>query len=340
MRVVIFALLSLASTTWAALCPPVVSVVYTGTAQNYGAWDGASLWIPGITGVIHKINGATQVVTNYSGFSPATGGSPLQIAWDGRYIWVGCYDHEATLYKFDPQSASIVNSWKLSPLTTANGGVQSVLWDGTNIWCGVAINSSSGYALRFNHATELVDITVTGQNNVNGMSQYIDPSGQRYILSACAGTWGKINADTGSVTQYDATTGNGYRMCNDGTYAYIAYFLNNGKTIRKFLLSTGAFVSSWLDNALLNSINFDGTNLWTVGDDHIVRESDTVGNILCTFSAGRSDVIIAGGYAWATDWTNPGAVGNVYKIGLSAGRGNIPSANLLRVPSANQLLIP
>jgi hypothetical protein len=101
--------------------------------------------------------------------------------------------------------------------------------------------------------------------------------------------------------------GAGYRLCNDGTYAYIAYFSNPG-TVAKFRLSDGTMAGTWQVGSLLNAIAFDGQYIWTVGDNHNVDVTNPSGVLITTLSGvGRSDVVIGGGYAWTVDWGTPPA---------------------------------
>jgi hypothetical protein len=147
---------------------------FSAGADNYGCWDGNNFWIGRSDGRIGKISSTGVSVQTFPGFI-APGGAPLQLAFDGRYVWVGDYDSKATLFKFDTTINKIVASGQVRP-DTNSGGCQGVVWDGSKLWIGapdqvIRMNTSpSGFP-----TTELI---VSGQSNVNGLSYYTDTVGQ------------------------------------------------------------------------------------------------------------------------------------------------------------------
>ncbi len=297
-------------------CPIHYNGIFITGCANYGCWDGNNFWI-GANDKIHKIFTGpfnSLVTTGYNGFSVAgaDGGNPIQLAFDGSYIWVGDYDSRATWFKFDPTLQTTIASGRLYPLGPDMGGIQGVHWADDKLWFGAPNN-----VIRFNITSNSVELIVSGQNNVNGLSHYTDDTGQKYILAACSDFWSKINADTGSYTTYDNLDhAIGYRICNDGTYCYIAYFSDPGR-VRKFLLSTGEFIATWNVGSLLNAINFDGLYIWTVGDDWVMSITDTNGNFICNTSNGKADILFGGGFAWSVAWGAPFFSETVYRTRLT-----------------------
>lgn len=307
-----------------------ISGTSISSVANYGTWDGSGFWIGGTNGTINRIN---PLVTGYftkTGFdvtTPGKGGNPLQMDFDGRYLWVGDYDAFATFFKYDTAISSTVASGKLFPSGPGLGGIQGVIYDGSSIWFG-----APDVVLKLNPTTLATGLIVSGQFNVNGLSKYTDPSGQGYILAACnsatTGFWSKINANTGAYTTY--TSQNffnwaGYRICNDGTYAYIAFFSSPG-IVEKYRLSDGAWIAQWNAGQWLNSINYNSGYLWMVGDNYNVDVTDVFGNHSLTLSGnGRSDVVLGGGYAWSVFWSGNASNAKVYSTPLSNALNFSPS---------------
>ena len=309
-------------------CFNVVGQVLAGAAQNYFGYDGVNVWT-GDTTYLYRINAATLSETAYT---IGVGSNYMQSAWDGNYLWVGEYGN-AKLYSFNASSGSVVNTYTLAP--GYGGGIQATVWDGNRLWLA---SPNSVTVLRFNTTTGLVDLTVTGQTNVNGLSYYTDASGQEWILAACNGFMSKINANTGAYTT-TSTGSQSYRLCNDGTYAYLASYATGN--VYKYNLSTLSLVSNWFGNSgFLNAINWDGYYIWAVGIGNSLNASDTNGNVYCTESGlGYSDVIIPGnGYVYTN--SNPtGLSATIYKIqdlypipvqtiAVDAGPRAIPYANV------------
>lgn len=296
------------------------SSVVAGVAENYGTWDGVNVWFTDQTGpAIYKIApGITMTATIYSLTYTA---KPLCMAYDGANLWIGGSDSNATLYKYST-SGSYIGSWETLPAGNAQGGIQGILWDGSRIWLGISITPTAqggGAVCRWNTSTAMVDLSVTGQNNVNGISYYIDSSSQEWILAACALSWSKINATTGSYGSI-ADNGDNYRLTNDGTYVYFCQAGADGN-IQKFNLYTGALVGAWQIGTYLNQITYapNQNQLWTVGADMNTNVTDTNGNPLCFYyHTGASDVV----YAY-----NLGAYGTMFTLNSNNNAGTPPDSS-------------
>ena len=298
------------------VCPLVQLTVAVPYAANYGCVDNSgNFWIGAFDDILlYKITPA-GVVTSYG-----TGvNQPIQLAFDGTYVWTG--DNDAAIRKFDT-SGNFIKKYNFGQLGT--GGVQGLFWNGTNLIVALAEvggGAGSGRVCLFNPSTEAVSLTVTGQTNVNGVS-WIISSGQSYILTACAGFWGKINANTGVWSKIDCTSqssSTGYRLTTDGLYVYVADFLTG--YVLKYNLFNGSFVTKWLigSSSYLNTILYDGNYLWTAGDDLNVNISDTNGNIICTLPGmGKCDLVQDGGTVWSLNGAATGHAPDavVYKLSL------------------------
>lgn len=291
--------------TDAPFCPYQDSDIATGTADNYGVWDGVYLWITSFENqqLYRVVLGATPSVNTYS--LPG-GAEALCMAYDGANLWIGGADTHGTLYKYN-RSGSLLGSWQTLPSGDGFGGIQGILWDGTNIWLGISqTDNGGGQIARWDSGSSSIDLTIGNQNNVNGISYYVDGSAQEWILGACDGFVSQVNATTAAQGWQNSGIGYPeYRVTNDGTYAYTCTFTTNPGIVNKFLLSNGDNVAHWNIGSLLNQITWDGQYLWTVGDDHTTNITDTNGNRLCTYpNTGRSDAVYAynANLMFTNDW--------------------------------------
>jgi hypothetical protein len=277
-------------------------------ADNYGSLDqNGYLWVGNYAAThLYKYNAMAQKINTYYSADAGQGfGSIVQVASDkNRYLWIG--DGLGNLLtQWDTTTTQTVTQWNLNPTSLGNGGIQGVLLDGTHVWCAVAQQgggAGSGLVLAFNPTTYAIDLTITGQTNVNGLA-YTFSGGQEYIFAACAGFCSKINANTGAYSTV-TTVGTSYRVCSDGTYFYTADYDTIGK-VQKFRISDNALIATWNVGTLLNSINTDGTYLYTAGQDNNINVIDKdTGDVLCTIAGGGlSDVLYdPAGYLWG--WGN------------------------------------
>ena len=278
-------------------------------AANYGCWDGTYFWIGGNNQYLYKIDRNGTLIASYNGDSLHEDFDNLiQMAYDGRYLWLASYDDIGKLTKFDPLTGHSVKHYNIGDdWHSGNGGIQGVVYDPSGflsgfLWLAVPLNGLGfpphygGKVEKFNITTEAIDLTITGQTNVNGIS--LATYGRNtYILAACTLFWTRIDALTGSHIQI-ADADQSYRITNDGVYAYTTSY--DTHVVQKFKLVDGSIVSTWDSGGLLrNSIMYDGYYLWTSGDDNVVTIQNTVGTTLCTMTnTAQSDVIFDGAYVW------------------------------------------
>ena len=300
----------------AVACPTTLQGLTASEVANYGCWGGNYFWAASDT-TLYKITLDDTIAATYDTTTEAMG-TPLIMAYDGRYLWVASYDSTGILTKFDPQTGHSVSHWTMNPDSNGTGGIQGIIWDGSYLWLGVAENGYyvppvdySGRILKFNTTTYAIELTITAQTNVNGLAVGYS-GGKEYILGACDIFWSKIDAITGTYT----TTNDGvtsYRITTDNTYVYLANHL--GGTIKKFNLSTGAYVTEWVTGGTyLNSITYDGAYLWTCGNDGVVSVQDTIGISICNITnSAQSDVVFDGMYMWGIQ-TNGGSDAAVIKF--------------------------
>ena len=288
-------------------CAYLDSSATVDVAENYGTWDGSNVWwsdqnVPQIYKIVpgNPITYYTYSITNTA--------QPRCMTWDGTNIWVGSDDNYAVLSEYT-QTGAQVGAWQLRSAGDAQGGIQSILWDGQFIWAAVALTpsvDSGGAVMKWNTSTASVNLTAVGLTNVNGISEYIDPVfNQEYILAACTGFWGKINASTGSWPLF--VDNSEERLTNDGTYVYLCNSTTPGQ-VQKFNISTGTSVSTWNIGNGLNQITYISSlsELWTVDTDSNVNVTDTFGNPECFYAGtGLSDAIYA---------PNLGTTGSVFTL--------------------------
>lgn len=285
-------------------CPTVIQSATTGEGlygpNNYGCWDGNSFWITSYYGNLYRFYGGN--LSSYTEYSEVAGGSPVLITeWDGSSIWIGGTDTYATLYKWNPNTASIAGSWRTYPTGGAWAGIQGLKWDGTQLLISISISINNGQVLAWNTTTNTATMrSDTFLSNVNGIS-WAFSGGVEYIMAACADFWGKVNAVTGAYTTY-VDVGDSYRVTNDGTYAYFFSF-GSGDIIQKYNIASGALIQSWSandGNEGGNDITFDGTYLWTAANNFTVSVSTTNGQVLCDIpNAGQSCIVYGGGYIYS-----------------------------------------
>jgi hypothetical protein len=283
-------------------CPTVIQTYSTGEIYgpaNYGCWDGNNFWITSYFGNLYKFYGAN--LSSYTEYPAVTGGTNTLITvWDGANIWIGGTDTYATLYEWNPNTASIVGSWKTYPTGGADRGIQGLKWDGAQLLISIAISANNGQVLTWNTTTNTATMRSDSfLSNVNGID-WVVSGGVEYILAACSDFWAKVNATTGAYTTY-VDISSSYRVTNDGTFAYL-FSYGSGNTIQKYNISTGALVQSWgVGAGSGNDILFDGTYLWTCGNyPYTVSISTTSGQVLCSIpDAGQSCLVYGGGYIFS-----------------------------------------
>lgn len=273
-------------------CASVNLSITVGTACNYGAWDGVyAWWGDDVNTGLYRI--AVGPTPGYTVFATQTSTKPLCVAYDGANVWVGSSDANAHLTEYS-RAGAVLGDWQILPGGGGYGGVQGILWDGTNIWLG--ISQISSYSLpcigRWNTSTHSLDVQYNNALNTNGISYYYDTSGVEHIVGVTGSTAIQINGTTGALEwSFNTRTGYTFRVTNDGTYAYVAEAVSPG-VVEKIQLSNGALASWWYIGSFLNSILFDGLDIWTVGSDHNVNVTDTSGNPMCQYlGQGVSDVI-------------------------------------------------
>jgi hypothetical protein len=276
----------------------IISTTPVNGLANYGTWDGQNLWITSFgNSSISEINQNGNIIGTYT-FS---GSNPLQVAYDGKYIWVASADQYGMLIRFDPTTHAST-TYIMNPQGTGNGGIQGVMWDGQNLWIGVAQNntgSGTGLVEKINTSTGAVIASVNGMNNVNGLA-YTNLSGVEYVWAACNGFLAKINTQT-MIAQDISDPSGTYRITTDGSYIYGATFAaSTNPTVEKYDASTGSLVASWYSESDLNDIAYDGNYIWTFGNDRtvVIHNKDT-GAIIKTIPNGAgSDLIFDGTYMW------------------------------------------
>lgn len=295
-------------------CPRVDHIVSAG-AKNYPGWDGTYFWAAYDQSLekIDPVSGTLAGAWSLGGQGIPSDGI-MEIAYDGTYIWLGCYDTYGTLAKFNPTTGLVEKLFQMNPTGVGgenSGGIQSVVWDPNEkkLWIGVAQSNTSlenpGYVLKFDPISYAIDLTVTGQAGVNGICYaYSAENNQGYILAANYGFISRINVDTGEY-QTNTTDADTYRVCSDGTYYYAGTFLDPG-LVRKYNLATNELVKSWNSGSLVNSIAVYGQNVWVVGNDGNITISSVIdGSLVCTlYGLGYSGIVHGGNYMCALNYSN------------------------------------
>lgn len=270
--ILLFPLLSLA-----AVCPTPIAT-YTGSYLNYVYSDGYYLWCG---------NDTNFYSIDPFGVKSTFSGAPYWMAAvsDGTYLWIAAYDTNAHIYKAS-RNGVVLKSFEMNPTGLGDGGAQDIQWDGHHLWISVAQSgggTGSGLVLAFNPSTEAIDLTVTGQTNVNGLAIAYQ-GGREYIISCVQELWwGKIDAITGVCVQNPRNLipgSGGYRVATDNTYVYFALWA--GGYITQYRIQDGGYVNDWNVGSNLNSIAFDGYYLWTADESLNTTISDpVVASIIC-----------------------------------------------------------
>jgi hypothetical protein len=287
------------------------------SAANYGTWDGEYFWV-GCYGInaVKKINADGVVVAAYSTHVGTTDYPPLQLAFDGQYIWVACGNTAGSLLKMDKDTGTILNIYTLNPTLLGAGGVQGIVFDGTDICVGVAQYGGgvgSGFVGKVNTTTGVLTIIADGQTNVNGIiSANVD--GEQYIYAACAGFVTKVKCSDGTYIS-EVNDNESYRIVTDGKYIYTASYYT--QKVQRYNMSTLAKIDYvWASGPDLNCIAFDGNYIWTCGDDKLVTIIDpnsmtVVGTIP---GGGKSDLIWDGQYMWSITARTVSEAGTTAKV--------------------------
>jgi hypothetical protein len=319
---------------WSGAGPQVLKTISVQGAGNYGVWDGEDLWVPDFGGnTISKVNEDGDVLDTYQ----LDGNTqPLQLAYDGKNIWIASGDCAAHLKRFDPTTGTTTGDWTMNPSCVGAGGIQGITWDGKNIWIGVAqqgAGAGSGLVEKIDPNSGDVLASIGGQTNANGMivTNLSSVSGTtEYIWVANSMFISKIKASDmtyQAIPNPDTT----YRLATDGTYIYGANW-DNGK-IFKYLASDGYLVATWQGEVGLNTIAFDGKYIWTTGGGNNtiqIFDRDT-GNIIDSLdNAGYSDLVFDGTYMWSIIDT-----GTVKKLSIGNQMGDLKVTQSLSVMDEN-----
>jgi len=303
-----------------ALSPAKASVLKTVAvtgAANYGTWDGKDYWIGSYgEGCVSKISGDGIVLRTYR-LGP--GIFPVQLAFDGTYIWVASADPYDQLIRLSPITGKFTTVQLAPAGDGGRGGIQGVLWDGHNIWAGL---SGLSEVAEINPDTGIVIASVKGQSNVNGLAySYLSDTSTgkttEYLWAADSDTIGKINAKTMSYNYVGEGQGI-FRLVIDGTYIYAQNA--NDSLIYKLDQQSGFLIATWKTGRAPNDIAFDGNYIWTVSDDNFVTvHNRKTGLIVATIpNAGKSSLTFDGTHMWSVD----DATATVYK--LSIGQATLP----------------
>lgn len=286
-------------------------------AANYGTWDGEYFWVGCYEiNAVKKINASGVVVASYSTHVGTTDYSPLQLAFDGQFIWVACGNIAGSLLKINKDTGAVLNIYTLNPTLLGAGGVQGIVFDGTDICVGVAQSgggTGSGFVGKVNTTTGALTIIATGQTNVNGIISY-NFGGEQFIYAACAGFVTKVKCSDGTYIS-ESNDSESYRVVADGRYIYTASYATQ-KVIRYNMDTLEKVDSVWAAGNKLNCISFDGNYIWTCGDDKLVsiidRDSMTV--IGTIPNGGKSDLVWDGEYMWAVTSRDVPGLGTTAKV--------------------------
>ncbi len=308
----------------------IISTTTVAQVANYGAWDGQHLWVSQFAA--HSITELNENGVVMATYTFASSIEPIQLAYDGRYIWVASADTYGNLIKFDPTTGAS-STTLMNPGGTGSGGIQGILWDGSKLWIGLAALND---VLRFNTITGSVEATSTGDTNVNGLAMMDIPENggvTRYIFAACSNFIAKIKGST-MVSSLIGTPSNTYRIATDGDFLYGASYLasSTDATVEKYDARSGTKIVSWNSGTLLNTIAFDGRYIWVSGDDQTTTVHDrTSGAIVASIpNSGKSDLIFDGTYMWSIS-----SAGFVRKLGIGEQMGNLKVAQGMSLMDEN-----
>jgi streptogramin lyase len=288
--------------------PLRVLATYPGKGNaNYGCWDGRYFWIGNFgTSTISRV-GRDGTYDTYS-LTPTGASEPLQLAFDGHYVWVACADADCSLVKFDPSANQPVATYTYNRANPKGpyGGIQGVTWDGSELWIGL----NQGYVFDVNPANGAVLKEADYLDGAGGITVMYQ-SGVKYLYVSCNLVIAKINTQTMAVQKLviPNSPGNLFRLTNDGTYVYAASFTINGPgAVVKLDPVTGAILASWgnSDSIDLNDICLDHEGrLWVAGDNGMVSAVDkNSGIVVAQFpGAGVSTVVLgASEEIWSVNW--------------------------------------
>ena len=283
-----------------------VSGLGTTGSLNYGTWDGTSYWIGNYNDhTLHKISPAGTVTT----YALASNILPIQLAWDGTYIWVASADTYGTLVKFDPSTGQTVGTWQKNPTGLGSGGIQGVRWDGTNLWIGVAQNgggTGSGFVAKLNPTDPSTNLcTATDITNAGGMTLTSTD-----VWAVRVNDVVKIAKSDCSKTQYTGSGTTPTHPDNDGTYIYLPNF--GSYNITKMRMSDGTVVGTYPTCRGSNIARFDGSNahLWVACDDGRITVHDPstmaiIGDLVpAAVNNKMNGLAFDGDYMWVAGFSN------------------------------------
>jgi Zn-dependent metalloprotease len=152
------------------------------------------------TGTIYKMDENCNV----SGTLPGPALLLNGVTFDGQYLWVtDYYGQDAAsdwLYKIDPNTGAVIDSWDLMPQGT--DGILGIAWDGDNLWVS-SVQNSTIFKLDTN-------ANIIGSFGVSWLNTGLDWDGQYLISSDDAGGGiYRVSRDGNVVDSMPAPSGSG-----------------------------------------------------------------------------------------------------------------------------------
>ncbi|HTB23622.1 MAG TPA: hypothetical protein VK914_13075 [bacterium] len=298
----------------------VLETIAVDGAANYGTWDGSHYWVGSFGGQkVTELGADGRLLKVYP---LGAGTAPLQLAFDGKDIWVASADPLDHLIRLDPATGK-TSVYALAPKGDGGlGGLQCVLWDGKNIWAALA---GLNQVVEVDPKTGAIVARAGGQTNVNGLAYVRSPGpggrGTReHIWAADSNSIGKIDAKTMACASYGKGEGL-FRLVAARGYVYAAETSHG--LVYKFDEKSGALVAVWPTGRCPNDIAFDGRYIWTVSDDNYISIHDRdSGRLVARIpDSGKSSLTYDGKYMWSVN----DAKALVYKVFFGAPPKGPPS---------------
>ena len=288
-----------------------ILATYPGKGNaNYGCWDGHYFWISNFGADTISRVGQDGTYDTYS-LTSTGAADPLQLAYDGHYIWVACADTLCSLVKFDPTTNQAVATYTYNRVIPPGpyGGIQGVTWDGSELWIGlnqglvIDVNPTNGAIIK-----ESNNYTLGGAGGITVMTT----NGVKYLYVSCNLVIVKINTQTMACQPLITpnSPGNLFRITNDGTYLYAASYstMTGSDGVVKIDPNNGTLLAAWGNSGTLdlNDICLDRRGwLWVCGDNGTVTAVDShTGAVMAQFpGAGDSTVVLgANNDIWTVNW--------------------------------------
>jgi YVTN family beta-propeller protein len=272
----------------------------SASVVNGVIFDGQNIWAAiqnPSGGVVKRLDRTGRVLS-----ATAVGSAPLEMAFDGKNVWVADYTSSDLM---------VVNSsgTVLSTISMPGANPEGLVFDGTYIWSannGVGANSVS----KFNATTRTLVATYPAGRNPDGVAY----DGSRlWVTNSYSNNVWVLNPNTGAQLAAYGTGIFPLSIIFDGTNMWVgngtgvdvgAMILGFG-SVSKIRASDGASMGTFTVGNHVRGLTYDGTSIWVCnGKDNTISQLRAKNVVLLgTYNTGKLPRAVAydGSKVWVAN---------------------------------------